>query len=151
MNYGLMGYSQEVPSYYDTLDADHVLVFELDKSICPVSKIFLDKNMVSKCFVLKKELNKKQTQKLLKLVNCKETYGNPPLSCSTTQIGVVFYKQDNIAGYISLSFDCNDLESDKPLYGNEFHKISSGEDGYFIYSSFSDSGRRKLKAFFDGL
>lgn len=144
-NFELDLYAQKKESFYDINSFDKVELYVLNKDSCKVAKFFLDtNNEVSDCFILKGELNKSEVTEILLILNKKSTYGNIALSCSTKEFGLLFMKKNIKVGYISLSFKCNNIESDKKIYANEFYKMSSGENGYYIYSSFSKKGRKKL-------
>lgn len=131
---------------------DKAAVYILDSSKCLGSKLpIVYKGSITNCFTEYTELNNNQINEVMTILEDTSTYGGAPLSCSTKELGLVFYNKGQIVNFISISFECSNIESSYPIPANEKYKIDSGTEGKFIYSSFSNYGKRKLFSYFTGL
>lgn len=133
----------KVPSF------DSVKIYSLDPTKCKSNKMeVVNDGKLNDCFKLSKILSKNDVGELIKIIDDTATYGMPPLSCSTKEIGAIFYNKGKITGFITFSFECDNLKSSFIIPANEKYKINAGEEGYYIYSCFSNSGKRKLVEYF---
>lgn len=75
------------------------------------------------------ELNKAQTDRLTNLLCDRATYGADMAACFDPHFGIVFYKMNKPAAYVSICLDCNYLISSIKIPGAEGGFSSKGITG----------------------
>ena len=141
-------YSQVYTFPYDTVKFDKVGLYYISNKKCDLIKYKVIVNdSVNKCYSLKCYLKPNDIKKIRQILIDTLTYGATDLSCSLYDYGIVFFNNQHIAGYISISLQCDKVFSSLPIYGNEYYKIKY--DDYYTYSCFSKIGKKKLSNYFN--
>lgn len=132
---------------FNSIAYDRVELYVIDTLKEKVTKKRIVSNgIICSSYKYLTELTKKQSTMLLNILCDARTYGNPPLSCSTQDIGVVFYKKDSIVKYVTISMDCDYIIPSHIIPADERKK--NRYDDITIPSTFTIWGKKKLIAFF---
>jgi hypothetical protein len=112
-------------------------------NICDQSKAvsIIYNQKLSHCFDYVKTIEGKEVVDFIKIIKNPTTYGAEDVACFDTDYSVTLLNKENqIAGYLNISFSCNKLISNPVIKERKFHS----RDG-LTKVGFSKKGRRKIK------
>jgi hypothetical protein len=125
------GIKPDQDNIFSSLDYDKVVAYSYDGE--GDIEIIDEKGSLAKKIEKQIELNKSQIIRLTNVLCDKSTYGGDIAACFNPHLGVVFYRTNKPAAWVSICLDCNYLVSSI--------KIPLGESG------FSADGVKKIIAF----
>lgn len=134
--------SPNVGSPFDTLSYNKVIAYDFDGRH--------ERNKVIGRFglfqeVLKQQyLTQEQTDKLLKSLTKKSSYGETPFSCFEPHFAVVFYKGNKMVNQLNVCLDCNDMESEIEISAQYANKVKFDDTTYYELRGFSKKGRKAI-------
>lgn len=89
-------------------------------------------------------LSKDEIKEVTDLLYDTATFGNSPAACFEPHLGIVFYKDKKIVGYVSICQMCNSLMATPWLPAEEYHLVSTGFSMMDLYG-FSEKGNKKIE------
>jgi hypothetical protein len=127
---------------FQEMKFDKAIAFTYNTAPIPTESEIIDRNTLNYSAKIPGIfLNKAQGKHLLSVINSKGTYDKAITDCFKPHMGIVFYDKDSIVkGYISISFDCNQLTSNPPIPALDYLRIKNGGS-----IGFSKSGRIELQ------
>jgi hypothetical protein len=131
---------------FGSIHFDSIVVYKAKYVSCKAEVASPDST--NACFVFHKSIKGRKMKSFFKTVSDTSTYGGNYLSCSTFDLGLVFYIKDKIVGYVSIGTVCGNIKFSHEVSAYEKYKVNAGTDGYYIYSTLSAVGKQKLNKFF---
>lgn len=136
---------------FDTLQYDQVIAYDYDgQANNPIVK---DSQLIKRGYhgqiYGQTELTKMQIAVFHKIIGDTATYGGMTAACFDPHMGIVYYKQGKIVGYISVCISCNYLLASMPMPVSEVKKKYIDKEKTILTSlyGFSQSAREKLNNF----
>jgi hypothetical protein len=124
-------YNKVIAYNYDGVDGEDVF------------KIVDDNKLVARV-KQQRQLNQKQVDDLTQWLGAISTYGDTYAFCFEPRLGIVFYNNDKITAHISISINCNFLESSVPIPATTAKSIEISNDYKYPAKGFSKMGSQRL-------
>ena len=137
---------------YDRLKCDSVVAYDYDGSggrqIVKDNKLVMADGQHGRIFG-QRILTEKQIKKLHKIISNPRSYGRNIASCFDPHLGIVYYLNKEIVGFISICLDCNYLESSAQIPASLSKKgfMDTEKSIAITLRGFSKSARHNLNEF----
>ena len=136
--------SQKSCNAFKNLQADSVIMYDFGGILEDNITSIVENNKVSSSVTKKVKLNKKNIYKISKLLYAKKSYGGISSLCFEPHLGLVYYKANQIIGYINVCFICNRLYSTLPMNEKLQSKERQGEMQYYIIDGMGEYLKQEL-------
>lgn len=137
---------QKMSRSFSSIHFDSIAVYKAKYISCKAEVVIND--TVNTCFVFYKSIDTRKVESFTNIISDTSTYGGNYWSCSTFNLGLVFYYKSKIVSYVSMGTGCGNVKFSHRVSAYEKYKKDAGSVGCYIYSTFSAIGKQKLNAFF---